>query len=387
MKLINKILNFLFGIKIGKEAKEELERLEAKRKEERDKFYSIEKAAEILYRKPSIVGNVEHANVLWYNTITDDNLPKSNPNFWLKDYWKELSGKPYLREVNDRNMNPGFVFAEDSLYNFARQIEFELAPNTNEEYREFNLKLETRVDFYTLTYEDDVPNGIYDYPVSVNFVLDEKARKEFPQALIKAKNLCDRFAGILKRIILVPLNENNEYETKKRTISSIGFAIEYELLDETKFFMAYYKSNLFKKKLNGAAITLDELTKNYCDAVNRINSMWKEHSSKLHLSCKVTCPSKLSLNGRPIFAGTNKSPCELMKTVLSDDFYQAMERLLDHDVYMVKTGEESQIVMDPTVNSSGIIEFKPVFKTDTAVLAVSAAVTKLNSRSSYERTI
>jgi hypothetical protein len=214
--------------------------------------------------------------------------------------------------------------------------------------------------------------------------LSAKATKEIAHACQKINNLYERFGNdVLVNIELVPLNEKNEpfYEGE---VQSIGLGIRYKLLDEDRYFTAYYKSNMFKKKLNGAAITADNLSCEYSAVINKINQIWRDNGSNLRLQGDLVDPTKTTLNDMP-FITTLKSRCEMIKDLCSEEFFKAMINLLNHDVYLVRiSDQESQLVMDPKVNSEGFIEFKPVFKMDTTVLAVSIAATKLNTRLSHE---
>lgn len=212
--------------------------------------------------------------------------------------------------------------------------------------------------------------------------LSLKAQEELPRAILKAKNLRDRFIGTLTRIILVPLNRDNTFvEGENQIVDSIGIAVEYQLLDETKYFMAYFKNNEIKKKLHGAAITNDNAEKAYRNAVASINQEWKNNGSSLFLTMGEN-PWDLTLNACKMFH-TEGKPWALKATIASEDFREVMRNLLHHDIYKVRLGFEEyeyRIVMDPVVRTGGYIEFSPVFKTDSSVLATAVSATQLNKR-------
>ena len=212
--------------------------------------------------------------------------------------------------------------------------------------------------------------------------LSLKAQEELPRAILKAKNLRDRFIGTLTRIILVPLNRDNTFvEGENQVVDSIGIAVEYQLLDETKYFMAYFKNNEIKKKLHGAAITNDNAEKAYRNAVASINQEWKNNGSSLLLTIGEK-PWDLALNACKMFYKEDK-PWALKATIASEDFREVMRNLLHHDIYKIRLGVEEfeyRIVMDPVVRTGGYIEFSPVFKTDNSVLATAVSATQLNKR-------
>jgi len=212
--------------------------------------------------------------------------------------------------------------------------------------------------------------------------LSLKAQEELPRAILKAKNLRDRFVGTLSRIILVPLNRDNTFvEGENQTVDSIGIAVEYQLLDEVKYFMAYFKNNEIKKKLHGAAITNDNAEKAYLNAISAINQEWRDNGSSLFLT-RGKEPWDLTLNSCKMFH-TEEKPWALRATIASEEFREVMRNLLHHDIYKVRLGIEEceyRIVMDPVVRTGGYIEFSPVFKTDSSVLATAVSATRLNKR-------
>jgi hypothetical protein len=170
-------------------------------------------------------------------------------------------------------------------------------------------------------------------------------------------------------------------EGENQVVDSIGIAVEYQLLDETKYFMAYFKNNEIKKKLHGAAITNDNAEKAYRNAVASINQEWKNNGSSLFLTIGEN-PWDLALNACKMFHKEEK-PWALKATIASEDFHEVMRNLLHHDIYKVRLGFEEfeyRIVMDPVVRTGGYIEFSPVFKTDSSVLATAVSATQLNKR-------
>lgn len=379
LKLINKILNLLFGIQIGKEAAKAVQ-LE----EKKDDGYSIERAAEILYKHRAI-GHIEISNALMFH-IMHNGLKPEDPNNEIVVYANKLEDEfvqsNLMVPIKCPHEYPGYQFSGYTGGNYAEKVFFSQSLSSEDNPSPKTLRVSGV--FYNLVYnEEQELVGIQEEYYYTAVDLSAKAQKELIQATIKARNLHDRFTGTLHRIVLVPLNENNEY-IMAGVADSIGLAIEYELLDETRYFMAYYKSNMLKKKLNGAAITADELTKKYTNAICSINEYWRTNGSNLYLKAYPDDPSKTSLNEKRLFANTDKPRYALMNAIVSEDFCSAMTNLMKHDIYIVKVGNtESQLAMDPKLTPEGLIEFKPVFKSDAAILAVSIAATKINSRLPY----
>ena len=186
----------------------------------------------------------------------------------------------------------------------------------------------------------------------------------------KAHNLRERFNSVIFDFSVI----------------GTAFMVKYKLGYEEKSFVAFYKNNNLKKKLNGA-MAFKDIETNLENLVNNVNMFYTNFNSKLKLNFEYLNGTdaaglrhfKLDINGYVI---VDTSKCEKLLRIYeglgSNEIETKLKNLISEDLVKLKVGDKTYICNSRAKACDGVLEWKPIFpcSADEAIYTASIVVTE-----------
>jgi len=182
----------------------------------------------------------------------------------------------------------------------------------------------------------------------------------------KAHNLRKRFSSVIIDFSVI----------------GTAFMVKYKLGYEEKSFVAFYKNNNLKKKLNGA-MAFKDVEANLENLVNNVNMFYSNFNSNLRLDYEylnMEDPAglrhfKLDICGYVIVDTSKRERlAPIYESLGTIEIEMKLKNLISEDLVKIKVGEKVYICNSKAKANEGVLEWKPIFPCSADETIYTAAV-------------